>query len=59
MYRRVERGRLFLIGQNRSTNERSGMILEVQIQNVGLFVQLCTRIKFSCSKKSRVPKKFI
>ena len=30
MPNRVERGRLFLRGQNRSTNQRSGMILEVQ-----------------------------
>ena len=27
--------KFFLIGQNRSTNQRSGMILEVQIQNFG------------------------
>ena len=27
---RVERERLFLRGQNRATNQRSGMILEVQ-----------------------------
>ena len=26
---------IFLIGQNRSTNQRSGMILEVQIQIFG------------------------
>ena len=30
MYIRVERGRLFVIGQNRSTNQWLGMILEVQ-----------------------------
>ena len=29
LYSRVECGRLFLRGQNRSTNQRSGMILEV------------------------------
>ena len=34
----VGKGRVwkfFLIGQNRSGNQRSGMILEVQIQNFG------------------------
>ena len=30
IYSRVECGRLFLRGQNRSTNQRSGIILEVQ-----------------------------
>ena len=42
---------IFLIGQNRSTNQRSGMILEVQIQ---IFRALAT--KFSFSKNSRLPK---
>ena len=32
LVRRVECG-TFLIGQSRSTNQRSGMIIEVQIQN--------------------------
>ena len=27
--------KFFLIGRNRSTNQKSGMILEVQIQNLG------------------------
>ena len=40
---------IFLIGQNRSTNQRSGMILEVQIQIFGASI-------LSFSKNSRGPK---
>ena len=58
LYNRVECGDLFLIGQNRSGNQRSGMILGVQIQN---FSARTTRrgtcaSKFSFSKNSRGPK---
>ena len=47
---RVECG-IFFIGQNRSTNQRSGMILEVQIQNFG--ARSTCSPKFSFSKNSR------
>ena len=35
LFTRVELLYIFFIGQNRSSNLRSGMILEVQIQNFG------------------------
>ena len=41
--------KFFLIGQNRSTNQRSGIILEVQIQ---ISANTCLS-KFSFSKNSR------
>ena len=47
--------KFFLIGQNRSTNQRSGMILEVQIQIFGVRTS-ARRSKFSFSKNSRGPK---
>ena len=37
---------IFLIGQNRSTNQRSGMILEVQIQIFGAHVKVFIFKKF-------------
>ena len=52
MSSRVERERLFLRGQNRSTNQRSGMILEVQNQRFsaharGAHWRMRTKISFS------------
>ena len=46
---RVECGNFFLIGQNRSTYLRSGMILEVQIQNFGARPR--TRVKLFIFEK--------
>ena len=54
----VECGIFFLIGQNRSSNQRSGIILEVQFQNFdvcALRTGACM-LKFSFSKNSRGPK---
>ena len=51
----VGKGRVwkfFLIGQNRSGNQRSGMILEVQIQNFGARAKSRrTRVKVFILKK--------
>ena len=44
--------KFFLIGHNRSTNQRSGMILEVQIRNFGARAG-ARASKFSFSKNSR------
>ena len=43
VYSRVECGNFFLIGQNRSSNQRSGMVLEVQFQNFGTHVPVHAR----------------
>ena len=58
----MERGTLFLRGQNRSTNEMSGMILEVQNRRVSS--QACgvrqrMSSKVFISKNSRGLKNFI
>ena len=55
IYRRVECG-IFFIGQNRSSNQRSGsgMILKVKIQSSGARASVGARAsKFLYSKKSR------
>ena len=52
LYSRVECG-FFLIGQNRSCNERSGMILEVQIQNFCKLLAGAYASKFSFLKNSQ------
>ena len=54
---RVEWGHFF-INQNRSNNQRSGIILEVEIQNLVMHAPRAHALvsKFSLSKKSRGPK---
>ena len=47
---RVECG-IFLIKQNRSSNPRSGMILEVQIRSFGASVRQCMWVKVFIFKK--------
>ena len=52
VHSRVECGHFFLIGQNRSSNQRSGTILEVRFQNFGARASAHAS-KFPFSNKSR------